>query len=260
MTYRVNNKIARTSQAGVTLLLSVLLLAAITTIAFSLAVVGFAEINTSNDLARTEPILYHSLGIAEEGTYGMKRGVSTIKTNLGSQCDTAFKSYTLGSQPITAQTKYCNINSEYDIEVTVPQNTYSTATRLYVYDPTNNGTGSSGYARITFKKTTNNGGTVLLYMCSLTTECVDPSVSLAGWSPRAGTPIAYNVTETVDIANGSYEIVLLNSGSKEFVEVASYGPGVSDHKGLPYLNKQAIEIQSSFGRLIRRLRVLVPTQ
>lgn len=246
-------------QRGVTLLLSVLLLSAITTIAFSLAVVGFAEITTSNDLFQTEPIFYYSLGVAEEGTYALKRGVAAVKSSLGSECDTNFVNYTVGTgSNVSSKTKVCNFNSNTNVEVAVPQNNYNSAVRLYAYDPNANNTSSSGYTSLTFRKTSNNGGSVQLYICPLSVDCADPtppSNQITGWSP-AGTTLAYGAPAySAPSPTVPSEIVLINStGPKEYVEV------VSAPKGLPYLSKEAIEIQSAYGRLIRRLRVLVPLQ
>lgn len=250
-------------QRGITLLLSAFLLAAITSIAFSLAVVGFAEIETSNDLSRTEPILYYSLGVAEEGTFGMKRGVTAVKDALGVQCG-GFINYVIdATSPISTKTKFCNINSANDIEIAVPPNTYNTAVRLYIYNPATGGVGNSGYDSISFQQMTSNGGSVRMYMCQLDIDCKDPtppSSQIIGWNPAGdlldATVKLYPLTNSGSApACCSYEVALVNSGTgKEFINV------ITEPKGLPYLNKQAIEIQSSYGRLIRRLRVLVPTQ
>lgn len=263
MTFLVNKNMLQWNQNkgqhGVTLLLSVLLLAAITTIAFSLAVVGFAEISTSDDLARTEPVLYYSLGVAEEATYGMKRGEPTLKGSLGSECATSFVAYHIQTPDLmSTQTKVCNINPNKVVEVAVPVNTYNSATRLYAYDPATNSTTTSGYTSIALRKTTNNGGVVRVYFCPLSEVCGDPtspSNQTAGWVNSGGTLLVYGDTPVSAPNDGKpYEIVLINStGAKEYVEVST------DPKGLPYLNKEGVEIQSAYGRLIRRIRVLVPT-
>ena len=245
------------NQAGVTLLLSVLLLSAITTIAFSLAAVSFAEIATSDDLARTEPIFYHSLGIAEEATYGMKRGEPTMRARLGSECSTSFTNFVVEASAITSKTKLCNLSPDTTIEVAVAQNTAATAVRVYSYDPANGGGGASGYTTLRFKKTTNNGGTVRLYMCRLSEECsdlTDAGAPITGWN-YAARILDYNDSVSAPDPSQPYEIVLTNTtGPKEYIEITT-AP-----KGLPYLNKESIEVQSEYGRLIRRLRVLVPAQ
>lgn len=245
------------SQSGVTLLLSVLLLSAITTIAFSLAAVGFSELATSDDLARTEPIFYHSLGIAEEATFGMKRQESSVLSRLGSECASSFTAYVIETSPIASKAKYCNVNQDTSIEVAVPKNTGSSAVRVYAYDPNTGGSGSQ-YTTVRIRKTSDNGGVVELFVCKLTEECSDlsqyPSTPLQNWD-IGGTVLYAGDPATSIPPEHPYEIVLLNrTGPKEYVEI------VTAPMGLPYLNKQAIEIQSEYGRLIRRLRVLVPTQ
>ncbi len=257
--FQVKNNFTQDKQSGITLLLSVLLLSAITTIAFSLAAVGFAEIATSNDLSRTEPILYYSLGLAEEAAYGVKRDVEDIKMLLGAECANTFSQFVLDSNNVTnTKTKICNFNPKKNVEVIVPANTYNSSVRLYIYDPSNSGTGKSGYSKVTFTKTSNNSGSVRIYMCPLSLECTDPNINGNGWVNPAGILLNYDNPEPVTLADGSYEVVFINAGSGstalEYVQVST------EPKGLPYLNKEGIEIQSSFGRLIRRLRVLVPTQ
>ena len=64
------------SQAGVSLMLSVLVLAAITAISFSLATIVFIELRASGDVARSEPSLYATLGITEEALFQYKRFVN----------------------------------------------------------------------------------------------------------------------------------------------------------------------------------------
>lgn len=245
-------------RAGVTLLLSVLLLSAITTIAFSLAAVGFAELATSDDLARTEPVFYHSLGIAEEATFGMKRQEPSVLSRLGGECPQSFTTYVLNTGPIASKVKHCNFNQESTIEVAVPKNTANSAVRVYAYDPSTGGSGSF-YTTLKFRKTTDNGGVVELYMCKLTQECSDlsqyPAVPLSGWDVPGTVLYAGSPATSAPDPSKPYEIVLLNkTGPKEYVEITTAPTG------LPYLNKEAIEIQSEYGRLIRRLRVLVPAQ
>ena len=63
------------SQSGVALMLSVLVLAAITAIAFSLATIVFIELRSSRDVLRSEPALYATLGVTEEALFQYKRFV-----------------------------------------------------------------------------------------------------------------------------------------------------------------------------------------
>lgn len=281
MTYQENNYSAlkfwrhQNPQAGITLLLSMLLLAAITTIAFSLAAVGFAEIATSTDLLRTEPILYSSIGVAEDATYGLKRNEPTIISALGSNCDQNFTEFIGVQSEIGNKVKVCNVNPSNDIEVEVPVTTndnsgYRLARRLYLYDPAKSTVGASGYTYIKFKKTNASlASDIRIYICQLDYDCLGP------WGTPGFTNNFYQtnvslvqgvdlpeITLTNDTVSGccSYEVIIMNLGSQPgYVEVTTYD---KDHgnKGLPYLNKKGVEIQSAAGRLIRRLRVLVPVQ
>ncbi len=67
MTYKTN------SQSGVALMMSVLILAAITAIAFSLSTIVFIELRASRDVVRSEPALYATLGVTEEALFQYKR-------------------------------------------------------------------------------------------------------------------------------------------------------------------------------------------
>lgn len=64
------------TQSGVSLMLSVLVLAAITAISFSLATIVFIELRASGDVVRSEPSLYATLGITEEALFQYKRFVN----------------------------------------------------------------------------------------------------------------------------------------------------------------------------------------
>lgn len=72
----MHHKSDQTKQQGVALMLSVLILAAITAIAFSLATIVFIELRASSDLLRSEPALYATLGVTEEALFQYKRYVN----------------------------------------------------------------------------------------------------------------------------------------------------------------------------------------
>lgn len=57
-------------------MLSVLILAAVTAIAFSLATIVFIELRSSSDVLRSEPALYATLGVTEEAIFQYKRFVN----------------------------------------------------------------------------------------------------------------------------------------------------------------------------------------
>lgn len=63
------------TQSGVALMLSVLVLAAITAITFSLSTIVFIELRASRDVLKSEPALYATLGVTEEALFQYKRFV-----------------------------------------------------------------------------------------------------------------------------------------------------------------------------------------
>src|SRR3989338_7787337 len=68
-------RLQKDAQAGVTLLLALLVLSAILAIRFSLATILLTEVKSSGDLIRTEPAFYAAEGITEEALYKIKRQV-----------------------------------------------------------------------------------------------------------------------------------------------------------------------------------------
>lgn len=63
-------------------MLSVLVLAAITAIAFSLATIVFIELRSSRDVLRSEPALYATLGVTEEALFQYKRFVPSNQMDV----------------------------------------------------------------------------------------------------------------------------------------------------------------------------------
>lgn len=265
------------SQQGITLLLSILLLASISAIAFSVASITLIEVRTSGDVQRTEPIFYSDQGIAEEAVYGLKRKASpataTAPTALyfGGDCSTSFVPYIAPDTSVTSQVKICNV-APGDVVVRVPASAvdYATAKRLYMFDPSpgNQGTGPGGYEVLNIENISTINAAVRVFICHLDEECQSPAQGTSDW-------VVDGRTGANDIDQGStgqfsgvidparsYEISLINlSGQPQdlFVRVVTEKPGGVSY-GLPYLNKKKVEIQSTKSGLTRRVEVLVPTQ
>lgn len=83
MTYQTSmiKYISKTSnQEGISLMLSILVLAAITAISFSLTTIVFIELKSSSDVVKSEPALYATLGVTEEALFQYKRYVNERDT------------------------------------------------------------------------------------------------------------------------------------------------------------------------------------
>lgn len=256
------------SQAGVTLLLSVMMLASISAVAFSLAAVTLIEVRTSGDVQRTEPIFYSDQGIAEDAVYVLKRKVSGI--SFGTDCATSFATYSdRPDTSITSQTKICQV-ADGTVIVRIPASAidYASAKRLYMFDPANYGTGAGSYDDLVIKNVSTENYSVRVFVCKLTEECEAPAYGSATWvvDGRTGlNDIAQNATKdfsSVINTSDSYEISIINlSGQPKdlYIEVTTRKAGGVLY-GLPYLNKKKVQIQSTKSGLTRRVEVLIPTQ
>lgn len=272
MTLQHLHYINNTKQSGVTLLLSMLVLSSIASVAFSLAAVTFIEVRTSGDVQRTEPVYYSDQGIAEEAIFALKRDVSTV--NFGSNCDTNFISYPAPDPSITSETKICNISAQSSVEVIIPASasSYAASRRFYLFDPSNGGTGPGGYSRITITNTSKYNVPIRVYICRLDRECTSPGAGTEPWV-AAGDDIAQGASRTyqtpvIDGDSYSYEVSIINLTTVNlpqvpqdlFAKIDTFAADGVTPKGLPYLNKQAVQIQSTKASLTRRVEVLIPTQ
>ncbi|MDB4939861.1 MAG: hypothetical protein JWO40_286 [Candidatus Doudnabacteria bacterium] len=146
---KINN---RNDQKGVTLLLSILILSAITAIVFSVAAIALNEVRTSADLAKTEPIIKADEAMAEDGLFNTVRGYSTLPACSASQTQgTVFNGVTVSS----CASYY--FNSPYAFVMTP-----SARRDFYLYNPTNQGA-NPGYTSASITIVAGSTGTV--YFC-----------------------------------------------------------------------------------------------
>lgn len=254
MRHKNQRKLHLGSQAGVTLLLSVLLLTSITTITFSLAAVGFAELSTTDDLSNTEPIFYATLGVAEEATFMVKRKVDQVfpaQVNLGDCNTNTWAGFATADASVQSQVKACSVSPQNQVEFHIPlsHNDEGNATKLYLYDPSNAGAGDGGYNEIVLENTSELEK-IFYKVCDFEDACPTEG-SLAPNDPAQPLSIGLDTTK-------SYEVSLWRS--VDFPTTGAFVQVTTQPIGLPYLNKKSVEIQSTAGRLTRRVQVLIPTQ
>lgn len=252
------------SQSGITMLLSIILLAAITTISFSLSSITLIEVRTSADVQRTEPSLYNDQGIVEEAIFAVKRRATTSapapkNMYFGENCDTNFVPYYGPVDAISSEVKICDIDPKRDIIVRIPPTalSYLTGKRFYLYDPANYGYGAGGYNGLKVKNT--GAINLSLYLCPLDHDCVAEG---GGWIAGADGQASIGPGEEKDFSgaispNSSYELVIQKTQSGT---VDGYAEVITQPKGLPYLSKKAVDIRSTFSGLSRILRTLIPTR
>ncbi len=262
----------RSKEQGVTLLLSILVLSSITSVAFSLAAVTLIEVRTSGDVLRTEPVYYSDQGIAEEAVYLLKRKAAADAT-FGSDCSPVFKPYSTPPDPsVVTGTKICGISADKSLKVRIPPSatTYQSAKKFYLFNPgaakNNQYPGPSNYGIINITNISQFNDSVQVYICRLDQECAAPGTY--SWSVPGDVLVKGEKGEYgagfIDGNNYSYEVSILNlspalTPHDLFVQIDTFDiNGVP--QGLPYLNKKAVQIQSTRAGLTRRIEVQVPTQ
>jgi hypothetical protein len=249
-------------QAGVSLMLAVLILAALTAIAFSVATIVFIEIKSSGDSLRTEPNLYATLGVTEEALFQYKRyytppltkgsfNVASCDGPLDDTCYINGVTLTLpGTQPIEYDTsprvQYVGPSSTVTIpmyEVNEYDRKYSEVTIQVLPSQTRESIGAY------FIKTTDQG----IKSCE-PNGGIYPSCSTV--TVNYGTPYTY----TAFSSTGQYELVLVNSNSTLGLStsIATRRVGDVQPAGLPFTGKTVLSVVANYLGLTRTYRVEIP--
>jgi hypothetical protein len=264
MTFRTPTKFKYNRQAGVSLMLAVLVLAAITAIAFSLAAIILVEIRTSGDVTRTEPALYANLGVTEEAFFQYKRNIPTTSLNVpGCTSSSTANICTINNVTLNnpapairsadnvpkVDVVYANTKNTYQMyDVSNFNKQYSKVTVDFLQN------GSTGNLAITIRKTENDAnGTVTYPLCSPnTTPC---STTLTSGAP-AFSFSSFDIT-------GQYDLILENmntaNGDNIVVSIKTYDPSNSTVlKGLPFTGQQVLDIYAKYLGLTRKYTVRIP--
>ncbi len=236
-------------QEGISLLLSILILSAISAITFSLATVVFIEIRASGDFSRTEVALYATQAITEEALFKIKRGLPDCGADPCLSYSSPINEVVLDNPAPLTQA----FNTSPVID-SIRQTTTSDYFMVNPADPY----GGGGYGSL--KITYNQGPTGTLDL-SLTEY--DPT----GVLPPTLIPIApnpMNPTENsgfivLDSAKQYTLSILNNASGTASVTIETYSDvGHTVSKGLPYLGQTVIDIVSKYLGLTRKLQVQIP--
>lgn len=256
-----NNKITRqqdssSSQSGVTLLLSILVLSAIVAISFSFASIILTEIRSSGDVARTEPAYYAVEGVVEQTIFKIKRSIppnssdpsNTYNFDFGS-CNSDSPVNTVGANVATLnivglKSGICNQSPDADVKAIVPPTAGSTdnekagnTKNIYnVYDPNNPYTNTytisgtaypSAYSKVEFDYLDSPGGNSKIYFCAADADCF----ASGGWSTKTLSPgtrqIIYDANSGPSISpDKAYQFFVVNESTTQEagIEIKSWGP------------------------------------
>lgn len=255
------NKLSR--QQGVTLLLSIILLAAIVAITFSIATVLMVEIRSSGDLSRTEPTWYAASASTEEYLFQVRKKISSA----GFPFTTSVNNISVAG----------NINSVTDpieqLKVSAGSNSFAATQNHYqFYNPSvsaghNPYTDPSGYSKvqITYLNTA-VGGQVHVYLCQFiptqSFDCTNPNNS-SFMIYQDTTPLNQGDTVTIDASSGfdpakQQELIIYGSGTYDrYIQIKTWDlNGVP--KGLPYYGTTAVDIHGTGASITRGVRLKIP--
>ncbi len=224
------------SERGVTLLLALLIMAAISTIVFAAASVAVNEIRTSADVTKSEPSITGAQAVAEDYLYAGVRGTGT----LASCSNPATSSYAGGVTVSACASLYQD--NPYSFNLTAKDTKY-----FYLYDPNNPGNGG-GYTSVRITMT--DGDSALVYMCDYTVaDCVaGPHISSASLNVSVGAT-TWN-SPALD-PNTRYQILVVNGNANGNFYTQS------SPQGLP-AGITSIETTGSSQGVTRKLRTELP--
>lgn len=225
------------NQRGVTLLLALLVMAALTAIVFSAAAIIYNEVKTSGDLTKTEPIITADEAVAEDSLFKLARGFSTLASCLSPS------SSTVGSVTVTTCGDYYEVNP-YLLNLAI-----NARRDFYLYNPANQ-SASPGYTSVSIQMNSGFQGTV--YLCNWTdTDCPTSASPIDVKTIASAGP---TTTWNSPVLNPSnlYILTVVNSAVNSGTYTVTSAP-----IGLPAGTTTIQEVGTQNG-LTRKLRVSVP--
>lgn len=258
----------KTSQRGVTLLLSLLVLSTIMAIVFSLATILLIEVRSSGDLVRTEGAYYGTDGLSEQVLFNYKRNLPAGAMTYASA---------IGNASLPAPV--VNTISDPLQQVTVPVNTFTNSTNIYpLYDASSGPSlpaSNYGGVKISYVET-GNTNPLTVYVCQFNiNELIDTSDTIThtyDGAPCSDANDNPQVSDSYWIKNGTanyftvlhnnflqlsassgwdsskqQEIILVNSGSgggNMYVQIQAYDTA-NNPIGIPYFNKISVNVSGA---------------
>ncbi len=242
-------------QAGISLMLAVLVLAAITAVAFSLATIVFIEIRSAGDSSRTEPALYATLGVTEEALFQYKRlsdpsdgGGLDVPACLPKElkvCSLNGVSLSMpGTQPIAFDE---SPRVEY-----VPRGVTKTIP-MYLADVY-----TQQYTTLKLDLLPNETNQAIKTSFIITKDYqTEPEYEVfCNGSVEVGTQCVYTDFQT----DGQYDLILENPSADQdlAVSISTVRVGKVTPSGLPFVGEQVLRIMANYAGLTRTYQVRIP--
>ncbi len=244
----------RNRQHGITLMLSIMILAAITAIAFSLATIVFIEIRSAGDVLRTEPALYATQGVTEEALFKYKRYVQDNLLSVVGCSPSWFNICNLNSVSLSSPSPTARV---FDTSPRI-DTIFPSSTNQYLFiDPAAPNSFVQAYSHIGVSYFNNgfNGQLEVIInkydSTGLKTNITDTTLLPGGYT-------SYNPLS----GDGQYELVLKNLSSGGSIIASLEGTDViatnANHNTIPLVGRQVLDITASYLGITRKYTVNIP--
>lgn len=288
MTINKKKQIKNMAQEGITLLLSILVLASVMAISFSIATITLVEIRSSGDLTRTEVSYYGGSAAAEQALYKVKRKINTQTTG---QCDTSLPGcYYSNIGPVTIVSPSGGALTESTVSdpvqqdsfppfVTMSGNNFPSAAKHYPFYNPGNVSGPSNFSKVVVTYlSTNTDEPLTIYMCEYdpgyrvgdnsqtTVPCSDPTDSASGYwrTPTGGSSLRQENSPMTFALNPSkqQEMIIFNQNQNAdskpiYAQIQAFDAS-NNPAGIPYFQQESVDINAQNSSVNRKIRVLIP--
>jgi hypothetical protein len=260
-------------EAGVSLMLAILVLSAITAVAFSLATIVFIEIRSAGDSLRSEPALYATLGVTEEALFQYKRyitptdaapmDVPNCEPSDGTRRSAAER---LGAGRRGSHYDICSING---VTLTMSGDqpiAFDDSPRveflgagitknipMYLADSF-----AKQYDSVQVEVLPNENDQSVEASFLVTTPTSTNPTAVPGVTVNPGQPFLYELPD--DPAEAQYDLVLRNPSSYQDVSVSitTVRTNNAQPAGLPFIGEQVLSIVADYLGLTRTYQVRIP--
>lgn len=233
-------------QRGVTLLMSIMILAALTAIVFSLSAVAINELKTSANVTNTEPAIIGAEAVAEDLMFQYTRGTNP-------SCNTT-STATLNYLSTGANVSVSSVTSYYYDGAQTFALSSGGEQDLYMYNPCSPGT-APGYESLTVQLGPTSGASAVVNVCTWASTTCSASSDLGMAEPIAsGGAYTFSGLDP----GTQYQMAIENNGSAvdQFsLTTTSNNPSVIT--GMP-ATQVTIQTTGSKGGQTRKLQTTLP--
>ena len=232
---RVKNHL-KSGERGVTLLLAVLILAAITAIVFTAAAIAVNQVRVGGDLIKSEPAITAAEAGTEDLLYYAVRGVGSYSTNCAAPTVSTILSITVNSclNPYLADPYQFSLASNGEKD-------------FYLYNAVTQG-GAPGYTNISVTLTSGISATVDICSWTSTTCIGSPDVATLNLSTGQTQSAVLNASASI-----GYQVIFLNNvGSTGDTFTVTTTPN-----GMPS-GTATLEVTGANNGVTRKIQTILP--